>query len=218
MSPPVKRSANSRKSATPAAARTARPPGRRGPSPELLQAATEVFSRKGYADASVQDVADVMGILKGSLYYYIDTKEDLLFWLLEDVHQHVEQILDEVLALPDLPPLEWLAEYVRRQVVYNLDNLKRISVYYHDSSKLSDKRLAQVQRLRKPHETFVRKMITQAQERGEVRAEIDDALVANYVFGTIIWVYRWYRPGSRFKRSDVADMAARYAIGGLTAA
>jgi AcrR family transcriptional regulator len=40
-------------------------------------------------------VADALGILKGSLYYYIKTKEDLLYWLLEAAHESVEVILGE---------------------------------------------------------------------------------------------------------------------------
>ncbi len=51
---------------------------------------------RGYADASVQDIADELGILKGSLYHYIDTKEDLLFRLLSETHDDVHGILDEV--------------------------------------------------------------------------------------------------------------------------
>ncbi len=43
---------------------------------EVIDAAAKVFYERGFADASVQDVADELGILKGSLYHYIETKED----------------------------------------------------------------------------------------------------------------------------------------------
>src|SRR5690242_13433489 len=41
---------------------------------EVLDTAARVFYERGYSDASVQDVADELGILKGSLYHYIKTK------------------------------------------------------------------------------------------------------------------------------------------------
>src|SRR3954471_18531318 len=107
-------------------------PGRRKRDDEVLDAAARLFSERGYADTSVQLVADELGILKGSLYHYIRTKEDLLFWLLEAVHRDVEEILEQVAAVEGLSPLERIALYVRRQVLYNLDNLQRISIYYHD--------------------------------------------------------------------------------------
>jgi hypothetical protein len=47
---------------------------------EIFEAAVKVFYERSYAGATVQDVADEVGILKGSLHHYIATKEDLLFW------------------------------------------------------------------------------------------------------------------------------------------
>src|ERR1700744_339601 len=94
-------SARSRAKAKPAAgtrARAGRANGARRER-EVLDAATKVFSSRGYADASVQDIADELGILKGSLYHYIDSKEDLLFRLLEETHDEVQTIMDEVAAM-----------------------------------------------------------------------------------------------------------------------
>src|SRR5690606_20295851 len=54
---------------------------------ELVKVATQVFYEKGYEAASLQDIADRLGMLKGSLYYYIQTKEDLLYEVINGVHQ-----------------------------------------------------------------------------------------------------------------------------------
>ena len=48
---------------------------------EILDAAAVVFSEKGYRAARIEDIAAGVGILKGSLYYYIESKEDLLYAL-----------------------------------------------------------------------------------------------------------------------------------------
>src|ERR1700754_5048275 len=94
---------------------------------EVLEAAARVFYERGYSDASVQDVADELGILKGSLYHYIDTKEDLLFRLLQETHDEIYEILEQVSAMEGLDPLQRLEIYIRRQVEYNIDNLLRVS-------------------------------------------------------------------------------------------
>src|SRR5438093_6121381 len=62
-----------------------RPPRRR--QNEVLQAAARVFHEKGYESTSIQDIAEAVGILKGSLYYYIRSKEDLLYEILQAVHE-----------------------------------------------------------------------------------------------------------------------------------
>ena len=120
---------------TPKTAAPAKAPKKRDA--EVLDAAARVFYERGYSDASVQDVADELGILKGSLYHYIDTKEDLLFRLLQETHDEIYEILEEVAAMQGLNPIDQLEVYIRRQVEYNIDNLLRVSVYYHDLERLT---------------------------------------------------------------------------------
>lgn len=185
---------------------------------EVLEAATKVFHERGYADATVQHVADELGILKGSLYHYIRTKEDLLFWLLEEVHEHVEVILNEVAAEPDLSSLGRLELYVRRQVEYAASNLPRISIYYHDVDQLSGPRLKDIVRRRKTHEAWVRAQIQDAQKRGEADDSLDASLLANCMFGAFIWVYRWYRPNGNARRESMVDHVTRFALAGIVGA
>jgi AcrR family transcriptional regulator len=182
---------------------------------EVLDAAARVFARRGYADASVQDVADELGILKGSLYHYIKMKEDLLFWLLEGVHRDVEQILEEVAAAEGLDPLERIALYVRRQVLYNLDHLERISIYYHDVDSLSEERLATIMSRRRTHERFILGLIKDAQAQGLADATADPRILSNCLFATIIWTYRWYKPNGRIGRQAIADHCARFVLRGV---
>jgi AcrR family transcriptional regulator len=182
---------------------------------EVLDAAARVFARRGYADASVQDVADELGILKGSLYHYIATKEDLLYWLLEGVHADVELILEEVSQADDLSPLGRIELYARRQVLYNLDNLERISIYYSEVEALSEERLATIRSLRRTHEKFITGLIKQAQADGTADPSADPRILANCLFATIIWTYRWYKPNGHISRSAVARDCARFALLGV---
>ena len=182
----------------------------------MLNAAASVFSSRGYSDASVQDVADELGILKGSLYHYIRTKEDLLFWLLEEVHRDVEEILNQVAEAEGLNPIERLDLYVRRSVAYNLANLQRISIYYHDLDRLSELRRKHILDQRAAHDRFITSLISAAQTQGLANPDLDARLLSNCLFATVIWTYRWYKPRGKASREAIADVCARYAIGGIT--
>jgi AcrR family transcriptional regulator len=184
---------------------------------EVLRAAAKVFAERGYADASIQDLAEELGILKGSVYHYISTKEDLLFWLLEEVHRDVEETLGGVAAAEGLNPIERLDLYVRTQVLYNLENLQRISIYYQDLDHLSDLRRKRILERRAAHNRFVTGLISDAQKQGLANPDLEPKLLSNCVFATIIWTYRWYQPDRGPSREAVADLCAKYALAGVIA-
>jgi AcrR family transcriptional regulator len=188
------------------------PPKRRDR--QILEAAAHIFHERGYADTSVQDVANAVGLLKGSLYYYIESKEDLLFRVLQDVHAQAKQILDVVPEM-DVPPLERLAAYVRGHVEFNLRNIEKVAVYYHDFSQLSPERREEIVATRKRYEEFVIALIEEAQAAGEVDPDLDAHVATYSVLGMLNWVYTWYRPGGKVSISDFADLVAEIVVGGL---
>ncbi|MCW3062986.1 MAG: TetR/AcrR family transcriptional regulator [Solirubrobacterales bacterium] len=184
---------------------------------EIVDAAARMFHERGYADTSVQDVAHAVGILKGSLYYYIDSKDDLLFRVLEDVHEDARHLLDDVAAM-DAPPLERLAAYVRGHVEFNLRNLSKVAVYYHDFALLDPGRREVIIAQRQLYEELVIGLIADAQEAGEVDAGLDAHVAAYSALGMVNWVYTWYRPAGGRRASELAELIAEIVVGGLRAA
>jgi AcrR family transcriptional regulator len=215
-------STKSRSSGQDGAARQAvRPPQPvRSPPPkkrerEIVDAAAEIFHRNGYADTSVQDVADAVGILKGSLYYYIDSKEDLLYRVLLEVHEDAGDILASIVAMTGATPLERIAAYVRRHVEYNVRNTTKVAVYYHDFGLLSPERKADIRKHRRVYEEFLENLIREAQKAGDVAPSADPRVLAYCMFGTMNWTYTWYRPGGRVSVAELADMIAEFTVNGL---
>jgi AcrR family transcriptional regulator len=183
---------------------------------EIIATAAEIFRRNGYADTSVQDIADAVGILKGSLYYYIDSKEDLLYRVLLEVHEDAHGILDEISAMTDQTPLERISAYVRRHLEYNVRNLNKIAVYYHDFGLLSADRKADIRKQRRVYEDFLEQLIREAQKAGQVDAKADPRVLAYCMFGTMNWTYTWYRPGGRVSVAQLADMVSDFTVRGLS--
>jgi AcrR family transcriptional regulator len=181
---------------------------------EVVDAAARVFARKGYTSATVQDVADELGILKGSLYYYIDRKEELLFLLLMELHDEVDALLDEVVQL-ELAPLERLRCYVERQLAWNLCNLARVAVYYNDFEMLSREHRAEVVRRRRAHEDFIADTIREGQADGVAASSVDPDLLANLVFAPLIWPYRWCRRDGSIAIDAIASGCADFILGGM---
>lgn len=189
--------------------------GNRGREQEILDAAVDIFHAKGYSATSVDDVAASVGILKGSLYYYMDSKEDLLRRIVEEVHEDVEELIQASLARTELPPLQRLAEYVRAQVDYNVRNIKRVRVYYHDYEQLSPAVLASVRKSRRTNEHRIVDLVKEAKDADEVPASLNERLATKTAFATITWMYTWYKPGGGVSGKEFGDFCADFVVNGL---
>jgi TetR/AcrR family transcriptional regulator, cholesterol catabolism regulator len=183
---------------------------------EILEAAVDLFHQRGYANTSVEDVAGAVGILKGSLYHYIDSKEDLLYRIVEQVHESVQQIVDDVESASELTPLERIDRYVQAQILYNARNLRRISVYYQDRARLSPARLTEIRAWRRGQERFVVALVEDAAAAGQVPSDIDTRLAANCIFAVVIFMYTWYRPGGTTSAKALAQFCSSFVIDGIT--
>jgi AcrR family transcriptional regulator len=159
---------------------------------EVLDAAINVFCERGYAAATLQDVAQAVGMLKGSLYYYFDSKEALLFRILSDADEQVRLIFDEVLAL-DVAPTERLRAFLLRHIQWYLDNLELARVTFHEWNNLTGDLLDTQKQRRREYDGFVQDLVRACQADGEVSAELPVTLAANYLLGAINSTPDWYR-------------------------
>lgn len=182
---------------------------------EIIETAVSLFQERGYADTSVEDVAQAIGILKGSLYYYIDSKEDLLFRIVDDVHEGVQKVIDDVDARTDLGPLERVELYIREQVAFNARHIKEITVYHHEFPRLAGDRLTEIKRRRKRSEEWLIRLLKEAQEAGDLDPELNARLAAKCVFAPIVWMYTWYQPGRGVSAAALGKFVADFSLHGL---
>jgi AcrR family transcriptional regulator len=184
---------------------------------ELIGVATQVFYEKGYDAASLQDIADRLGMLKGSLYYYIQSKEDLLFDVISAVHKDG---LAVVRARADTPgdALQRLRHVIVGHVEHTCANLVPTAVFLHELSALPPERRLEVLGTEHAYQAVFRDLIELAQKDGLVRADLDPRLAALSVLGSTNWVYRWFRPGGAFSAEQIAQELAEMAIRGIAVA
>ena len=96
---------------------------------EIIAAAARVFQRKGYHAATVQDIADAVGILKGSLYHHFKSKDDLLYFIVKEPIFRMYSRIGEI-AASDLPA----SEKLRRAILAHLDGFDQ---HYPTCSSIS---------------------------------------------------------------------------------
>ncbi|HEX4518302.1 MAG TPA: TetR/AcrR family transcriptional regulator [Gaiellaceae bacterium] len=182
---------------------------------EIVDAAAEVFRRKGYSDASIQDIADEVGILGGSLYHHIDAKEDLLYEVLASVYELAQRDIDRVRALEGLGPVEKLRLYIREHVVFNATHTTKIATYYHDFELLGPERKPLIAEQRRRFESFITELILAAQDAGQIDRGIDAKMSTYLILGAMNWIYTWYRVDGKFSPEELGDLAVMMLVDGM---
>lgn len=174
---------------------------------ELFTVATEVFYQKGYESASLQDIADQLGMLKGSLYYYIHSKEDLLYEVINEVHR---KGLANIESLADQPgeAVERLYRVVIGHIDHMCRDLKGTAVFLHELQALPPERQQEILGGEHAYRSVFRDLISQGQAEGTVRADVDPKLASLSILGSINWVYRWFRPGGEFTPKQIGEQFA----------
>lgn len=187
---------------------------RRNRQVEVLDAAIEVFYRKGYSATSVQDLAERVGVLKGSLYHYMDSKEDLLFRIFESSQDQAVALMSQATERA-LPPAEHLSSYIGEIVRWYLANLERVSLYFHEWRYLTGANAETVQQHRRLFFDYVHDILREGR-RG--RTGLGDSRLATfYILGAINDLPDWYRrSGFSADRvaAEFADMSLAVAFGG----
>lgn len=157
----------------------------------ILYCAKQVFSKKGFHNASVSDIVDRAGIARGTFYLYFTSKRDIFDSLMEDLLQELRQRIKPIDIGPDSPnPLEQLKANVRRVLELVVQDPELIQIMFHHAAGL-DQRSAETVR------TFydrVLDMIERSLEHG-IRLGLvrpcQTRIVASCILGTIKEVADW---------------------------
>ncbi|MTD13438.1 TetR family transcriptional regulator [Nakamurella sp. YIM 132087] len=181
---------------------------------QMLEVATDVFYERGYDQASLQEIATRMGLLKGSLYYYIDSKEDLLFDVIRTAH---DELFDEVAGLAAGPgdAFERLERVIHGHVGWICAHLRWTRVFLHELRSLPVPRRQEVLASRHPYQTLLRTLILEAQRTGLARPDVHPPLAALTLLGALNWSYRWFTPNGESKPAAIAATIADLTLHGL---
>lgn len=180
---------------------------------ELLLAAAHLFARQGYHATSMQDIADALNILRGSLYHHIDGKEALLHELME---RGITELLSQArpIAHVDMPPEEKLAEIIRRHTVTIARYPDFMAVFLHELKSLTPERRRDILKLRDEYDYIVRDIVEQGVTCGDFRPT--NVRMATFgLLGLLNWIYQWYSPDGSMSPEEIADIFVDMVLHGL---
>jgi len=159
---------------------------------EIMAAAVRLFHERGFHATSMQDIADAVGLQKGSLYHYISGKEDLLGVIIMEAIARYNRNLAEIRAL-DLPVRERLELAVRQHLLGIAENLPMLTVFLRESYALGPEQQELIAGESARYNAMFEELYMEGVAAGAMRP-LDPKLVTRTVLGACNWFYRWYRP------------------------
>ena len=184
----------------------------------IVAAAAKVFREKGYYQSTTQDIAAEVGMLKGSLYYYISKKEDLLHAVVEKPVQEMVNNLREIARSPAPTP-----DKIRRLIADHLrtfdEHYPHIFVYLQEISHTTGAdQNRPFSHIGVEYRRLIEQIICEGVARGELRADLDPTVTSLAIVGMCNWMHRWYRPSGKQTASAIAETFASIILDGLQTA
>ncbi|MGH2751881.1 MAG: TetR/AcrR family transcriptional regulator [Actinomycetota bacterium] len=181
---------------------------------ELVTAAARLFSQRGYHGTSMKHLADALGMLKGSLYAHIGSKQELLY---DVVAEGAERFLERgrAAATLDGTSSERLEAFLVGHIETAIEHLDAATVFLNEWRYLSDDLRADVQVKRDTYEGMVRTIVTEGISTGEFRSDTDVAMTARLVLSAGNWVYAWYRPDGSLTSTEIGHRYTELIVRGL---
>jgi TetR/AcrR family transcriptional regulator, cholesterol catabolism regulator len=188
-------------------------PAREG---QVRAAALRLFKEKGYHATSMRDIADAVGINKGSLYSYIKSKEDLLVPVFDQAQGMLTSQIEEIAADTEASPTERLKRALHAHVTAVAENLDVLTVYLSEWRQLAAESLATNRNQRERYASMFHQILRDGIATGEFR-EMDTRIVMLGMIGMCNYLFRWYRPDGRLAPDQIADELIEMVIRGVQA-
>jgi AcrR family transcriptional regulator len=179
---------------------------------EIVQAAARVFKAKGLQGSNLGDIAEESGADRASLYYYVESKEELFH---EVVREAVEANLARAKAIragAGSPP-EKLRALIESLMVSYADHYPILYVFIQENLTHvpeKDARWARdMRQVNRDYEQIVVDLVTAGMADGTIRATASPWIVAYGIMGMMGWTNRWFNPET--SKATASEIAAAFA-------
>jgi AcrR family transcriptional regulator len=173
---------------------------------DLMRTAIRLFRNRGFHATSMQDLAEALGMNRGSLYHYIDSKDDLLWSIVSGALDRLDERVRPVLE-SDEPGRDRLREAIAQHLAFAAEHADELSLVQIELRSLSPERRQAIVERRDAYERLWRAAIEAALAEGSIRPT-DVRLAGIAILSACNWFTQWYRPNGEMTLDEIAAQFA----------
>ena len=179
----------------------------------ILRHAAKIFSEKGYGGASIRDISRSSGVSLAGLYYYIESKQKLLYLIQQYTFQTIVARLEKRLEGVRSPE-ERLRVFVHNHLDYFLRHRVEMKVLSHEDEALEGEYRKEVLEIRRRYYGIALGIIEELRKSGVAR-RMNPRVAVLSLFGMMNWVYTWHRPELDPRADALAEAMAGVFLRGV---
>jgi AcrR family transcriptional regulator len=178
----------------------------------VVRAAAQAFNTRGYHNTSLDDVAAALGVTKPTVYYYVASKEQLLFECFQAGLQRIQDAFREA-QRSDRPARERLNAVVRGYAEAIASEYGWCMVRAHDHD-LGPEMSRQIKALKSGIDQGMRRLLREGIDDGSI-GPCDPKITAFAMAGALNWIAHWYRENQPMSATQVAEAFMAFFENGL---
>lgn len=180
---------------------------------DIYTKAAEIFHAQGFDATSMSNIAAAVDLTKAGLYYYIESKEDLLFAIMNYAMERLEtMVIEPSHGVAD--PEQRLTSILTRHGRLLTEGHKAITILTDEIEGLKPKHRKQILDRKRVYFDFVRDTLEALRAEGKLR-DVNTTVATFSLFGTLLWLPHWFRPDGRLTTDEVIAEITNIATGGL---
>jgi len=176
----------------------------------VLDIAVRAFNEHGYDATSMGTLATRLGLSKSAIYHHFESKEALLEQALEEALTPLEAVLRDATSGSPAARLQFVLD---RAVHVLVERLPYVTLLLRLRGNTPSERAALDRR--REFDRAVTSLVVEAQDAGELRADIDPRVAERLLFGMINSIVEWYRPEGPEDAARLAADVLAVAVDGL---
>jgi TetR/AcrR family transcriptional regulator, cholesterol catabolism regulator len=182
----------------------------------IFAATIQLFSERGYSSTSMRDIAHAVGLLPGSLYVHISSKEQLLADIVETGIDRFMRACRDAIDSEESPAARMRA-VIHAHMALIAEDAEHVRVALHQWKYLTGTRRAEIMEKRREYEGLFQSLIADGVALGEFSAKLNARIAVLTVVGTLNWTSEWFNADGPESADQVADEIADVLLSGLGA-
>jgi len=187
------------------------------PRQEILRTAARLFQQRGYDATSMNDVAAALKLSKGGLYHHFQSKDQILFEIMNHAMDITEdRVLAPVRGIAD--PEQRLRALIRLHIEVVLSPADReITVMLHENHPLAPVLRKRINIRKKEYVHFVENLIAEVQRVRQAKGAVSPRAAAFALLGMINWIYQWHKPEGELQTHNLVPQFTSMVFAGILA-